>query len=138
VQVIDAYQTYISSAVNSSTSTINYRLMIYHGPSSSAPTNSTAVRNLTASGSRLFETGPNPFILSSLNLDRHFTVAMPNTKTISQVIDLDALFVDITNLYINNPFNVTDAGGTNVAYNVYTMTQAIPYTSNHKHQITRT
>jgi hypothetical protein len=32
---------------------------------------------------------------------------------------------------------VNDAGGNPVAYNVYTMTIAIPYSSNHRHQITK-
>jgi hypothetical protein len=139
VQVIDAYQSYISSQINSTASTINYRYMIYHGTGSSAPTTSTQIRNLTATGGRLFVTGSNPFILNTGNTNRFFTAAMPNTLTISQVIDEDALFADITPQYTNNnnPFSVLDAGGNGTTYNVYTMSQAIPYSLNHKHRITR-
>ncbi len=62
---------------------------------------------------------------------------MPNTLSISQVLDLDALNANITASYVNNPFNVEDAGGTAVAYNVYTMSNSVPYSSNHRHEITR-
>jgi hypothetical protein len=34
-------------------------------------------------------------------------------------------------------FFVDDAGGTATQYNVYTMTNAIPYSDSHRHQITR-
>jgi hypothetical protein len=139
VQVLDTYQSYISSQLNSSSTTINYRLMIFHGTGSAAPTNSTQVRNLTSTGARIFVTGPNPFILNTGSTNRFFTAAMPNTLAITQVLDEDALFLNITTQYTNNnnPFGVLDAGGTSVNYNVYTMSQAIPYTSNHKHSITR-
>jgi hypothetical protein len=142
IQVIDAYQTFINSAINSAASTINYKLMIYHGHSSSAPLNSTAVRNLTATGGRLFLPLPaapnNLFILNTGNVNRIYTAAMPVPNVRSLVRDLDSLNANITTDYVNNPFNVTDAGGTNISYNVYTMTQAIPYSSNHRHEITVT
>jgi hypothetical protein len=62
---------------------------------------------------------------------------MPSGKTLVSVIDLDALNTDITSAYINNPFNVSDAGVTPTSYNVYTLTAGVPYTSNHRHQVTR-
>jgi len=78
----------------------------------------------------------NKFILQTGNINRIFTAAMPAPFTRSLVVDLDAIGANITSDYINNPFNVEDAGGTNVSYNVYTFTQAIPYTSNHRHEFT--
>jgi hypothetical protein len=142
IQVIDTYQAFLGSTfrVNSSLATITFRLMIYHGHSSSAPANSTEIRNLTATGSRLFVNGSNPFILNTGNINRFFTAAMPIPLTITQVLDLYALGDNITPSYIiTTPFSVADAGGTNVNYNVYTLTQAVPYTDqpNHRHQITR-
>jgi hypothetical protein len=139
VQVIDAYQTYISNAITSNTSTISFLNLIFYGPVASAPTNSSSVRLLP---SRVFTdftqsgyTGL-AFDLNTGTTLRIFTIALPNT--ITEVLDLDALNANITNNYINNPFNVNDAGGTAISYNVYTMTNAIPYPENHRHKITRT
>jgi hypothetical protein len=129
VQVVDAYQT-----TTSSTSTITFLYMIYYGPSSSAPGNSAAVRSL---GSRIFTDGSNPYNLITGNTHKIFTSAMPATLTITEVLDLDALNSNITANYTLSTFNVNDAAGSAVSYNVYTLTNAIAYTSSHRHQTTR-
>jgi hypothetical protein len=134
VRVIDAYQTFLSSQVTSSTSTVTFLNLIFYGPTSGVPTTSAQVRAL---GSRIFTTGSNPFNLNTGNTLVNFTAAMPNTLSITQVIDLDALNANITSSYINNPFNVDDSGGNATSYKVYTMTIASPYSSDHRHQITR-
>ena len=64
---------------------------------------------------------------------------MPDTKSLVQVLDLDALNANITANYVAglSTFNVDDYAGTPVSYKVYTMTNAIPYTDgSHRHQIT--
>lgn len=130
VQVVDAYQT-----TTSSTSTITLLYMIYYGPSASAPSNSSAVRSL---GTRIFTDGSNPHNLITGTSQRIFTSAMPATLTVTQVLDLDALNANITANYILSTFNVNDAAGNSVSYNVYTMTNAIPYSDmSHRHQTTR-
>ena len=134
VMVIDAYQTFLSSQVLSSTSTVTFLNLIFYGPTSGVPTTSAQVRAL---GNRIFTTGSNPFNLNTGNTLVNFTAAMPNTLSITQVIDLDALNANITSSYINNPFNVNDSGGNATSYKVYTMTIASPYSSDHRHQITR-
>ena len=134
IRVVDEYQQYLSSQVTSSTKTINFRFLIFYGAVSSAPTNSAGVR---AVGTKIFTDGSNPFQLNTGSTLKDFTVAMPSTLSISQVLDLDALSANITASYINNPFNVNDAGGTAVAYNVYTMSNSVPYASNHRHEVTR-
>ena len=134
IRVVDEYQQYLSSQVTSSTKTINFRFLIFYGAVSSAPTNSAGVR---AVGTKIFTDGSNPFQLNTGSTLKDFTVAMPDTISISQVLDLDALSANITASYVNNPFNVEDAGGTNVAYNVYTMSNSVPYASNHRHEVTR-
>lgn len=134
VKVIDAYQQSLASQVYSGTSTVNFGFMIFYGPSASVPLNSAAVRSLP---SRLFTVGNNTFNLNTGSTEINYTVAIPNTESISEVLDLDALNANITSQYINNPFNVDDAGGTAVSYKVYTMTNAIPYSSNHRHQVTK-
>jgi hypothetical protein len=62
---------------------------------------------------------------------------VPNSLTVSEVLDLDALNANITANYLQSSFSVADYTGNLSTYNVYTMTNAIPYTSNHRHQITR-
>ena len=92
---------------------------------------------MRAVGTKIFTDGSNPFQLNTGSTLKDFTVAMPDTISISQVLDLDALSANITASYVNNPFNVEDAGGTNVAYNVYTMSNSVPYASHHRHEVTR-
>ena len=134
IQVVDEYQQHLSSQVTSSTKTINFRFLIFYGALGSAPTTSNGVR---AIATQIFNDGSNPFNLNTGSTLKDFTVAMPNTLSISQVLDLDALNANITASYVNNPFNVEDAGGTAVAYNVYTMSNSVPYSSNHRHEVTR-
>jgi len=130
VQVVDQNTT-----TNGSSNTVNFSNMIWYGASAIAPTTSSAVRALS---DRMFTSGSNPFNLNTGSTYNNFTVAMQSGKTLVSVIDLDALNTDITSVYINNPFNVNDAGGTPTSYNVYTLTAGVPYTSNHRHQVTRT
>lgn len=129
IEVVDDYQTTYSSTI-----TVNFGLLIFYGPSSSVPVTSANVRALP---DRLFTNGNDTFNLNTGSSEVNFTVAIPDTETISEVLDLDALNANITAEYVNNPFNVDDGGGTAVAYNVYTMTIAIPYSSNHRHQVTK-
>lgn len=134
VKVVDAYQTTFLTG-----GTVTFFLMQFYGPSSSAPTNSSSVRSLPT---RSFATS-SPVTLFTGSVERIFTIAIPATQTVTQVLDLDALNANITANYILSTFNVNDAGGTSVSYNVYTMTNAVPYSSggtppgNHRHQITK-
>ena len=106
----------------------------FYGPSASIPANSTEVRALPDSR---FNNAGNTFNLNTGSTEINFIVAVPPGKSISQVIDLDALNTDITSQYVSQgTVNVVDAGGANVSYTVYAMTQAVPYSSNHRHEIT--
>jgi hypothetical protein len=134
VKVIDAYQTYISSQVYSGTSTITFYYALFYGPSASAPADSTAVRALP---NKQFTTYSNPFTLNTGTTYTNFTVAMPATLSLSSVIDLDSLNIDITSSYILSTFNVDDGGGTAISYKVYTLTTGVAYSPSHRHQVTR-
>lgn len=134
VKVIDAYQTYLSSQVYSSTSTVTFYYALFYGPSATAPTDSAAVRALP---NKQFTTYSNPFNLNTGVTYTNFTVAMPATLSLSSVIDLDSLNVDITSSYVLSTFNVDDGGSTATSYNVYTLSTGAPYSPSHRHQITR-
>ena len=129
IVVTDVYSTNTSP-----NSTVSFYYLIFNGPSASIPVNSANVRSL----SRVFVTSP-PFNLLTGTTFRNFTVAMPSSKTLVQVLDLDALSANITANYVAglNTFNVNDYAGNPVSYKVYTMTNAIPYSDgSHRHNIT--
>jgi len=129
VQVTDTYQT-----TTSSTSLINLLNIIFYGVTSYIPSISDDIRILD---NKLFTDGLNPFTLNTGTTYNNFVVAVPSTISITEILDIDSLSVNITGSYILNTFDVLDFIGTNVSYNVYTMTNGIPYSYNHRHQITR-
>jgi len=129
IRVTDEYQT-----TNSSSSTVNFLSVIFYGPSSSAPVDSSGIRAL---GSKIFTDAANPFNLETGSTYRHFTVALPSANSVTEILDLDALNANITANYVLSSFSVEDGGSTLTSYKIYTMTNAISYTSNHRHRVTR-
>jgi hypothetical protein len=132
-----AYRVVVSDGqqlTNSSVITVNFLNVIFYGPVASRPYNSTDIRSI---GNKIFTDGSNPFNLVTGTVYNEFVTAMPASLSISNVVDLDALSADITSNYSLSSFNVADAGGTSTSYHVYDMLNAGPYTSGHRHQITR-
>jgi hypothetical protein len=129
IQVVDIYQT-----TNYSPTAVSFLNTIWHGPCGAPPIDSAGVRSL---GSKVFTDTSNPFNLQTGTVYNNFTVAMPSTLSLTEVLDLDALNANITANYGGTTFNVTDGGGVATPYHVYTMTNAIPYTYNHRHQVKR-
>ena len=67
---------------------------------------------------------------------RIFDLYIPNNRTLSEVLDLDALNANITaNYVLQGTVQVADAGGDMVTYKHYRMTNDIPYGESHRHQI---
>ena len=143
-KVKDTYRVYTSSQDYSAVTLVTYSNFVWYGPLSTEPTNSAAVR---AMGSRtLINTLSNPFNLITGNTLKIFTVAIPATSTVTGVSDLDALGASIpinntypgpAGQYVRNIFNVNDFAGNAVSYKVYTCQNAAPYSTSHRHQITR-
>lgn len=134
VVVTDTYQAELGTQVTSSIVTVSFVNQVYYGPSSSLPTNSDSIRALA---NHQFVDQAGNITLNTGNVDRFFTIALPAGTTVASVIDLDALNANITNNYILTNIDLINAGGVATQYNVYTMTNAIPYSDNHRHQITR-
>jgi len=118
------------------------RYRYFHGAVATIPTDSAGVRALpvntqfaitsgVGADSITLNTGINPLLLN-------FTFAIPAGKTLVSVIDLDAANANITGSYILATFDVNDANTipTPVAYEIYSLTVAIAYGTNHRHQIT--
>jgi hypothetical protein len=123
-----------AASTDTATDNVNFSYTVFYGPSSSVPVTSANVRALP---STRFLSAADTFNLNTGSTEVNFSVAMPDTESISEVLDLDALSANITSEYVNNAFNVDDAGGNPIAYNVYTMTVGIPYSSDHRHQVTK-
>ena len=126
VVVTDSYtQSYLA------TSTINFYSLIFYGPTSSVPTNSSQVRSLP---SRIFINGSNPFTLNTGTIYSNFIVATPQSVSSLSVLDTS------TNVPItmnSTTFSVANYYGTLSTYKVFSATQAVPYTSSHPYQITK-
>jgi len=112
---------------------INGSYRLFYGPTSSPSTTSAQARGLL--DSRLLVAG-NQFVLDSGVSQRFFEVEVPPGKTIVSVVDLDNLNQVITSDYVASALSVNDIGGTARTYTRYVKTQAVPYSSNHRHQIT--
>lgn len=125
-----------AGSVNSNT--INYTgfYKVWYGAVAVVPADGAAARTLPQSR---FENAGNVFNLDTGNALKDFVLVVPPGKSLSSVVDLDALNLVITSEYVlvDNNFTGKDAGGNNIAgCKKYVKSQAVPYSSNHRHQIT--
>ena len=105
-----------------------YRL--FAGSVAAAPNNSASVRSM---GTSALVQGGFDVTLNTGASQRSFAVAVPPGYSLAQVVDLDAQGTDLTSQYTASSVSVNDAGGNPVQYTVFSMTQAVPYTTNHRH-----
>lgn len=130
-QVVDSYQT-----TNGSNTTVNFVTITYYGVSSSAPTTSSAVRSLPQ---RIFSDSMAPtFNLTTGTINSNFTIAIPSTKNLVKVEDVESSNADVTSTYILSVSltSISDYYGNSVSYKVYTASYALPYSPSHTHRIT--
>lgn len=114
--------------------TLGYWYRIFFGAGTSAPINSSQIRALD--NNVFADTLTKTFTLNTDNDNNVFCFALPDGIQLSKVVDIDALDADLTTQYAVSQINVLDAGGNAKLYNVYTMTNAINYLTNHRHVIT--
>jgi hypothetical protein len=133
VRIRDEYQDSLASYVDSAAaSTINFVPFIFYGPTGSIPSTSNDVRSVT---NRVFQ-DTSVFTLNTGTVYTKFVVAMPNTYTISSVVQAS---FDITAAYTDNlqVLNVADYAGNTSSYNVYTASSALPYSPAVDQTVTR-
>lgn len=119
----------------STTLTLTGSYRRFFGAVSTIPTTSAQVRALSS----VFDNTSNTFILNTGSVEKIFVIAIPATKTLSTVIDLDAANALVTSEYVlsGTLTSIDDVSGSPVAYKVYINSIAsVPYTNNHRHQIT--
>ena len=126
----------INGGTRSATRTLNGSLIQFFGSRVSAPTTSAQTRTLPLTS---FD-NVNILDLVTGTTNRFFIVAIPATKTITEVLDIGNLNVNITSEYVltNTTFNVDDIGGTPRTYKLYVMELANPYPTSTTHKITLT
>lgn len=130
---ISAKDTF-SAAVFSNTASVSFLRLLFYGPAAIEDLDSDKIRALST---KSFTDSANTFNLNTGTSLRRFVVALPSASSITQVLDLDALNANITNSYTMSTIQVQDYACVNTDYKVYIMTNAIPYTDNHRHQVTR-
>lgn len=113
--------------------TVSSGYKVFYGDSVAAPANSANVRALA---NNRFTNAGNTFTLNTGAVNKIFTVAMPATNNLVSVFDATASNADITSQYVMTTFTVNDFAGNPVSYKIYTMSQAIPYSTSHAHTIT--
>ena len=134
VLVYDSYQNYISSQYTSGTNTVNFYDLVWYGPTSVFPVNTANIRALP---NRSFTSGlANPFSLVTGTTYDTFTVAFPSPHTITQVLDTGNLNANITSNYVLSAWSVNSYNLVPTSYNVYTLSNATPYSPSTTHSIT--
>lgn len=119
--------------INSSTFTVTSRFLRFYGSASSEPASSSDVRSLPTSA---FHTSGNAFTFTTGTTNKIFVITLPPGYTLNQVVDQTALNVNITSQFVSSTISVVDVGGTSRTYNLYIMTNAIPYASSHTFSVT--
>jgi len=119
------------TAVSSFIEYRGYRAVFY-GDSSAKKTTSSEIRTLT----KRLENSGNTFALNTGSTNTFYQVWLPTGKSIVSVIDLDALNANITTSYVSESLTVNDAGGNPITGTLYTYSADVPYSTNHRHQIT--
>ncbi len=119
---------------NSGNFVITARYVEFYGPTAVQAINSAQVRALP---STRFTSAGTAFNMNTGTVQKIFQIAIPATKTLVSVFDATAGFF-ITGSFTLSTFNVNDAGGTPVSYNVYTLNNAVPYASDHTFNIVTT
>jgi hypothetical protein len=113
---------------------ITARYLEFYGPTAVASANSAAVRALPSSR---FTSAGSSFSMNTGAVEKIFEICVPSTITLVSVFDVTAGFF-ITGSFILVNVNVNDAGGTPVVYNVYRLTNAVPYAIGHTFNIVTT
>jgi len=123
-----------ATGFNSANFTVSSSYFEFYGPTTVNSTTSAQVRALP--NNRAASAGTS-FSMSTGTIEKIFEIAIPATKTLVSVFDATAGFF-ITGTFTLTTFNVNDAGGTPISYNVYRLNNAVPYATSHTFNIVTT
>lgn len=132
VIVRDTYAT--TQPANISIINIEFDKMIFFGATDEIPAQSSDIRNLTG---KTFNSETNTIVFNTGTEKIIFAFAMPVGRTITKVMDVGDYNFNITSaLDPVRVVTVLDGENNPMDYNVYTIVNAIPYSSNHQYIIT--
>ena len=97
----------------------------YYGSMMTRPTTGSQIATLTS-------TEDSTFTLNTGSTNLYHIVAIPDAKTLVSVIDQDPFPIPLNNNYELSSINTIDGA----PYKVYILQIALPYSSNHRHNIT--
>lgn len=109
----------------------------FWGNVAAQPSTSSDVRALASNRLENGNSGGG-FTLNTGSINSKFVIVLAPGRSLSAVTDQDALNLDITSEYelVNSNFTVNDAAGTPVTgFKMYIKTNSVPYTANHRHNI---
>ena len=126
-----------SNTTTQTLNTINFYGAIFYGATSSVPSSSSEIRNLS---SKRFVNDSNPFILNTGTEGyTNFVVAFPDEIVTETIFDKSSLNAPLLSEYVldSGLTQVPNYSGNLRNYNVYINTIDSPYTDgNHEHEIT--
>lgn len=132
VIIRDAYRP--DQIANTSIINIEFDNMIFFGTSDVIPMTSSDIRNLTG---KTFNSETNTITFNTGTEKNIFNFAMPINRTITKIMDIGEFDFDITSASDTvRVLTVLDVEGNPMDYNVYSIANAIPYSSNHQYIIT--
>lgn len=117
----------------SETTRVSFYLKRFFGSSSSEVGNSVDARSLPSS---TLDNASTTFTLNTGSANTNFYVVLPSSRSLTSVFDLETN-ANVTAQYNlkNSSFLVEDAGGNTTPYKLYEMKIAVPFSSNHRHEI---
>ena len=119
---------------NSANFVITARFLEFYGPTAAPSANSANVRALP---SNRFTSAGTAFDLNTGTVEQIFEICLPPGRTLLSVFDATAGFF-ITGSFVLSNINVNDAAATPHVYNVYRLTNAVPYAISHTFNIVTT
>lgn len=92
--------------------------------------------DVRSSGQYQFEDENNQeFIIQTGSEFNSFWFWVPDEYELDEVIDLDALNVNLNSQYLMYNKSINNGGGGTLMGKIYVMRQAVPYSSNHRHKV---
>lgn len=119
---------------NSANFVITARFLEFYGPTAVASANSADVRALPSSR---FTSAGTAFNMNTGTIEKIFEICLPPGRTLVSVFDATAGF-PITGSFVLSNINVDDAAATPHLYNIYRLTNAVPYAIDHTFNIVTT
>lgn len=111
---------------------INYYDMRFYGASGYEISTSSQVRGLPQKN---LDNSPKTFTLNTGSINTNFYISLPEIRNLVQVVDLETNANITTQYVMENSIQVNDAGGSPQTYKLYRMKIAVPFNSNHRHEI---